>query len=242
MIALLQPAQDALQDAPAQAAASPNAIALDSMFDMVLNGGPLMIPIALCSIISIAYIVERSIRLREGQLGSKHYGRRILTALEQTGPVNALEACERESNPLGRILGAGLGRFTRPVLEQTKALEDAGAREVKRLNANLKPLVVVALITPLLGLLGTVWGMIEAFSNIALEDGLGKPELLASGISQALITTAAGLTVAIPTQAAYYWLRGRIDRFVHRTEDLVGDMQDLMDRLRAPAIEGGSEA
>ena len=239
MIALLHPLQETTQRAAAPAA---EPIALDSMFDMVLNGGPLMIPIALCSVVSIAYIVERSIRLREGQLGSKGYGRRILSALEESGPVNALEACERESRPLGRILGAGLHRFSRPVLERTKALEDAGAREVKRLNANLKPLVVVALISPLLGLLGTVWGMIEAFSNIALEEGLGKPELLASGISQALITTAAGLSVAIPTQAAYYWLRGRVDRFVHRTEDLVGDMQAVMERLTTPALESGAEA
>ena len=128
------------------------------------------------------------------------------------------------------------------MLEREKAVEDAGAREVKRLHANLRPLVLVGLIAPLLGLLGTVWGMIEAFSNIALQDGLGKPELLASGISQALITTAAGLTVAIPTQAAYFWLKGRIDRFVRRTEDLYLDIVPDLDRLRAPQLATGTEA
>jgi biopolymer transport protein ExbB len=215
---------------------------LGSVFDMVLDGGPLMIPIALCSVVSVAYIVERSIRLREGELGSRHYGRRILDVLTADGPGKAQELCERDSKPLGRVLGAALGRSDSPVLELEKAVEDAGAREVKRLNANLKPLVVVGLIAPLLGLLGTVWGMIEAFSSIAVQDGLGKPELLASGISQALITTAAGLTVAIPTQAAYFWLRGRIDRFVNRAEDLYGDLQAGLERFRAPQLDTGAEA
>ena len=84
------------------------------------------------------------------------------------------------------------------------------------------------MLAPLLGLLGTVCGMIEAFSQIATADGLGKPEQLAGGISQALITTAAGLCVAIPTQAAYFWLKGRIDRFVRRSEDLYLDLADSL--------------
>ncbi|MFT5057317.1 MAG: biopolymer transport protein ExbB, partial [Planctomycetota bacterium] len=83
---------------------------------------------------------------------------------------------------------------------------------------------VVAMIAPLLGLLGTVWGMIGAFTNIALQDGLGNPEMLAGGISQALITTAAGLAVAIPTQAAYYYFRSRVDRFARLAEDTHQDL------------------
>ena len=211
-------------------------VALDSVFDMILNGGPLMVPIAFCSIVSIAFVVERSIRLREGELGSKRYGKRILESLEAGGPEKALLACDAEERPLGRVLRAGIARFACPVLELEKAVEDAGTREVKRLNANLKPLIVVVMIAPLLGLLGTVWGMIEAFSNIALQDGLGKPELLASGISQALITTAAGLSVAIPTQAAHFWLRARVDRFVRRTEDLFLELSAGLDRFRAPSL------
>lgn len=221
---------------------APGAIEIDSVFDMILNGGPLMIPIALCSIISIAFIVERSIRLREGELGSRRFGKRVLASLDEGGPEKALKACESEAKPLSRILGTALNRFSSPQLELEKAVEDAGSREVKRLNANLKPLIVVGMIAPLLGLLGTVYGMIEAFSNIALQDGLGRPELLASGISQALITTAAGLSVAIPTQAAHFWLRGRIDKFVHRTEDLFQELEAGMNRFRSPKLETGAEA
>ena len=208
-----------------QAILEPAPVELESVLDMVLNGGPLMIPIGLCSILSLAYVVERSIRLRSGELGSPKLGRRILDTLSSDGPAEALAVCETRPRPLGRILGAGLRRAHRSLPEVEKAVEDAGLRETKRLNANLRPLVVIGIIAPLLGLLGTVWGMIEAFSSIALKDGLGEPELLASGISQALITTAAGLCVAIPTQAAYYWFKGRIDRFVRRTEDLYLELE-----------------
>jgi biopolymer transport protein ExbB len=116
------------------------------------------------------------------------------------------------------VLSAGLRRAGSPLPEIEKAVEDAGSREVRKLNANLRPLSVVITIAPLLGLLGTVWGMVVAFIQIASAEGLGKPEQLADGISQALITTVAGLVIAIPTQAAYYWFRGRIDRWVREAE------------------------
>ena len=85
------------------AGSSPSPVAIESVFDMVLNGGPLMIPIALCSIVSIAFVVERSIRLREGELGSMRYGKRILSQLDEGGPELALKACEHDSKPLGRV-------------------------------------------------------------------------------------------------------------------------------------------
>jgi len=216
----------------------PPATNIDSVADMVMNGGPLMIPIAFCSVVALAYVVERSIRLRDGELGSQRFGDTVVAALRSEGPQNALDLCERASKPLARVLGTALRRFQAPATERERAVEDAGVREVKRLNANLKPLVVVGMIAPLLGLLGTVWGMIQAFSNIALQQGLGKPELLAAGISQALITTAAGLTVAIPTQAAYFWFRGRIDRFVRRSEDLYDALTPDLERYRVPQLAG----
>ncbi len=219
---------------PNASAAPPDAgTTLQSLLDMLVDGGPLMVPIGLCSIVSLAYVVERSLRMRSGSLGTGRLGRSIVAAAREGGPDGALELCRGRSAALARVIGAGLARVDRPVLEIEKAVEDAGGREVKRLNSNLRPLVVVAMIAPLLGLLGTVWGMIEAFSSIALQDGLGKPELLASGISQALITTAAGLAVAIPTQAAYYWFKSRIDRFVQLAEDVYVELSDVIDGARA---------
>lgn len=206
-----------MQDPTQGAAETP--LDLNSLYEMVVSGGPIMIPIALCSVIALAYSVERSVRLSRAALGSARFGRDVVGAVEKQGPSAALDLCGKKRNALARVLEAGLQRVGRPTLEIEKAVEDAGLRQVRRLSANLRPLAVVAMLTPLLGLLGTVWGMIEAFSNIAMKDGLGKPELLASGISQALITTAAGLAVAIPTQAAYFYFKAKVDRFVRLAED-----------------------
>jgi biopolymer transport protein ExbB len=201
---------------------------LDSLYDIVLSGGPLMIPIALCSVVALTYMVERSIRLQRSKLGDRGFQDRLVQAVQGGGATAGLGVCEESVNAQSRIMAAGLRHAHDDWQRREKAVEDAGAREVDRLSANLRPLVVVGMIAPLLGLLGTVWGMIDAFANIALADGLGKPETLAAGISQALVTTAAGLAVAIPTQAAYYWFRGRIDRFSHSTEDLYGRVTDLL--------------
>ncbi len=192
---------------------------LASLYDMLIDGGPLMIPIGLASVVALAYTVERLIRLSRRSLGTSRLARQVTTSVRDGGARRGLEVCEKAKKPLARILGAGLARADAEYAEVERAAEDAGRREVKRLAVKLRPLVVVAMIAPLLGLLGTVWGMIEAFTAIAASDGLGKPEVLASGISQALITTAAGLAVAIPTQAVYYYFRSRIDRFARLAED-----------------------
>jgi biopolymer transport protein ExbB len=209
---------------------------LRSVFDMVMNGGPLMVPIAFCSVVALAYVVERSVRLRPGELGTRVLGREILATLEAGGPAAALRLCRERDGSLARVLAAGLARTGAPAPEVEKAVEDAGEREVRRLSANLRPLVVIGMIAPLLGLLGTVWGMIEAFSSIALQGGLGKPELLASGISQALVTTAAGLAIAIPAQAATSYFRGRIDRFARAAEDLYLELESQLARYRRPEL------
>lgn len=228
------------QAAVPSSGALPAPVALDSFLDIARSGGPLMWPILFCSLVAVTFIVERALRLRDRELGTSGYGRAILDALVAGGPARALEACEREPLPLGRILRTGLQRAERSSLEREKAVEDAGAREIKRLNARLRPLSVVGMLAPLLGFLGTVFGMIQAFLNIALKDGLGRPELLAAGISQALVTTAAGLCVAIPAQAAYFWFRARIDRFARRTEDLYVELDEAL--ARAPVVAAGGGA
>ncbi len=211
-------------------------VQLDSLFDIALSGGPLMWPIACLSVVALAFVVERGVRLRDRELGSLPYARTILDALVAGGAARALEACEREPRPLGRILRSGLVRAQRPALEREKAVEDAGARELARLNARLRPLAIISVLAPLLGFLGTVFGMIQAFLEIAMKDGLGRPELLAAGISQALVTTAAGLCVAIPAQAAFFWFRGRVERFKRRTEDIYVELDETLARAPGQAV------
>jgi len=209
-----------MPNAPAQLAEpTMTNVSLDSLYDMVVSGGPVMVPIALCSVVALAYMVERWVRLTSRSLGSRRFGGEVIRAVQEGGVERGLKVCQGRRSSLSRVLGTGLRRWGRSWLEVEKAVEDAGTREVRLLSANLRPLSVVAMLAPLLGLLGTVWGMIEAFSNIALKDGLGRPELLASGISQALITTAAGLAIAIPTQAAWFYFKARVDRVVRLAEE-----------------------
>jgi biopolymer transport protein ExbB len=219
----------------------PAQVQLDSIYDIALSGGPLMWPIAFCSVVALTYVVERALHLRERELGSRDYGQTILAALAAGGPAKAVAVCEAEPRPLGRILRSGLLRASSGPLEREKAVEDAGARELARMNARLRPLAVVAMLAPLLGFLGTVFGMIQAFINIAMKDGLGRPELLAAGISQALVTTAAGLCVAIPAQAAWFWFRGRVDRFARRSEDLYLELDEALARAAPAPDRTGTE-
>ncbi|MBC8328738.1 MAG: MotA/TolQ/ExbB proton channel family protein [Planctomycetes bacterium] len=204
------------------------AAGIGSLFDMIANGGPVMWPLGLCSVLAVAFMVERGMRLRRGALGGRESGRQVIDAYDDGGAPGALELCDSQRTPMSRILAAGLKRLDQPLLEMEKAVEDAGARELRVLSAKLRPLVVIAAIAPLLGLLGTVWGMIQAFTQIAMADALGRPERLAEGISSALITTAVGLSIAIPSQAAYYFFRSRLDRFVTAVEETYGEIADRL--------------
>jgi biopolymer transport protein ExbB len=201
---------------------------LPSLFELIRSGGPMMWPIGLCSVVTLAYFVERSLRLRAGHLGTARFGRDVVATVQSRGVKPALELCEGQRSPLARILAAGLRRADAPFLDREKVVEDKASGELRTLSQNLRPLFLVFLVAPLLGLLGTVWGMIEAFSDIALEEGLGKPEELAAGIYQALTTTAAGLAVAIPSVVGYYYLRGRIERFGRRTEEVYREVDDAV--------------
>lgn len=203
-------------------------VTLDSLTDMLVSGGPLMVPIGLCSVIALAYTVERALRLRRTVLGLSDLGGELVEVVRAGGPERGLELCRAKPSPLSRVMHTALSTWGAPALEREKAVEDAGQREVRRMTAGLRPLVVVVAIAPLLGLLGTVWGMILSFGAIAEQAGLGRPELLADGIRQALVTTAAGLVVAIPTQAAYFWLKGRVERFVRSAEDLYVQLGEVL--------------
>jgi biopolymer transport protein ExbB len=199
---------------------------MESLYELILAGGPLMIPIGICSVVALAYSTERWIRLQPAYLGSRAFGRTVVTAVKEKGVAPALELCSKKRSPLSRILTTGLRRANAPFLDREKAVEDTAASEMRRLATNLRPLLLVWLIAPLLGLLGTVWGMIEAFSEIAMQEGLGRPELLASGIYQALTTTAAGLAVSIPAIVAYHFLKGRIEKFARHTEEFYRELDD----------------
>ena len=177
-----------------------------------------MLPIAAASLVGVALILERAVALRRGRI----VPRRFLRKLEETGEDRdaALVFARSSETAAGRVAAAGIERVPRGVELSERAMEEQGSLEVHRLRKNLKMLYGVSAIAPLLGLLGTVAGMIEAFRAAALSHGLGRPELLAAGIYEALVCTLAGLMVAIPTLMFYYYCTSKIEQAVADLNDV----------------------
>ncbi|MBK7114662.1 MAG: MotA/TolQ/ExbB proton channel family protein [Proteobacteria bacterium] len=200
------------------------------MWEIVRAGGPLMWPILLCSVIAAAIILERMWTLQLRRVVPTDLTRRIW-ALVEAGQINDKVVAALETNsPLGKLLAAGLKSRHRPRAVMMERLEDEGRHVAQDLDRFLNTLGTIAGVAPLIGLLGTVTGIIKAFNAIQ-EGGMGDPRLLSGGISEALITTAAGLCVAIPSYIAYRHLRRRVDRIVAQMErDVVRFADALNDR------------
>lgn len=183
------------------------------MFEIVTAGGWIMAPIILSSIVAVAIVGERLWALQRKKIIPKHLVAQIWH-WHSAGKLGEEQIDSvRKGSALGRVLAAGLVNIknTREVMKES--IEESGRHEVHELERYLNSLGTVAAVTPLLGLLGTVIGMIKVFSVITTE-GVGNPTVLAGGISEALITTAAGLSVAIPSLMFYRFLRGRVEELV----------------------------
>ena len=183
------------------------------MLELIEAGGWLMVPILLCSISAMAIVVERFWTLRRRRIAPENLVARV-RQWARNGELNEerIRALRRGSS-LGRILAAGLGTRDRDREVMKESIEDVGRHVVHDLERYLNALGTIAAISPLLGLLGTVIGMIKVFAVITTQ-GVGDPGVLASGISEALLTTAAGLTVAIPALMFHRYFRGRVDELV----------------------------
>lgn len=192
----------------------------ESLFSLIIKGGWVMIPIGLCSIVAVAISVERGISLRPQNVIPPDFLGGLIEAFGRTNEnIEAgIKYCEQRPCPVSNIFKAGINRMRTGVAAMEKAIEDAGSREVHKLKRSLRPLSVVATIAPLLGLLGTVYGMISAF-GAASKQGVGKGDALAVGIYEALVTTAAGLTLAIPVLIVYQVFCSRVDSLVDEIDD-----------------------
>lgn len=188
------------------------------MYELLLAGGWLMLPILGCSVAMVAIAIERTWALRPGRVVPSELLGRVWHRV-RVGDFNSDGLMElRESSPLGRILAAGLSNAGHGRDVMRGSIEEAATQVVHELERYLAPLGTIASITPLLGLLGTVIGMIKVFSAIMLQ-GTGNPGALAGGISEALITTAAGLTVAIPAMVLHRYFERRVDSLVIEMEE-----------------------
>lgn len=198
------------------------------MFKIIEMGGPLMYPILLCSILFIAILIERLYHYHRAKIDADQFLSGIRNILNDRNIEEAVSICEKTPGPVAHIIKAGILKHGCPKEEIKESIENAGLYEIPRLEKNLSVLATVAHIAPLLGLLGTVMGMISAFQKIQSEGGRVIPADLAGGIWVALITTAAGLTVAIPAYVAYNYLVRRVNSFVLDMERTATELVDLL--------------
>ena len=205
----------------------PNASVADHsgrLLSVLMGGGPLMIPIAVCSFILVVFVFERFISLRKGRVIPGPFTKRFIEQRreKELDQNSAIVLCDRDGSPTAKVFKAGVERWGRPAIEVEQAILDAGERASNSLRKYLRLINGIATVCPLLGLLGTVLGMIQAFDSIAsVGPGISDPKaLIATGISQALLTTAAGMTVAIPALISYLFFSSRVDKHVMEIDAL----------------------
>lgn len=231
------PGAEASETSSAESGPS-DTIPTTSLVKILQDGGILMYPILLCSIISLVFLFERTISLRRGRVIPDPFVKRFLHQLRegQLDREQALALCEENKSPVAMVFAGAVRKWGRPSVEVEQALIDAGERETNELRRYLRVFNGVSTVSPLLGLLGTVFGMIAAFNAIATSKALGRPELLASGISEALLTTAFGLAVAIPALIFYWIFVSIVDRRIIEIDSLGQEL------VRLISAEGGADA
>lgn len=197
------------------------------MFELITNGGWLMLPIILCSIVAMAIVAERFWSLQRKRILPPELVPQVWKMVKQNTLDEATLRRIKMNSPLGAILAAGLlnSRRSREVMKTS--IDEAGRQVVHELEHFLNTLGTIASVTPLLGLLGTVVGMIKVFAAIMIH-GVGDPGILAGGISEALITTAAGLTVAIPSLIFHRYFERLVDEYVLNMEEEALKIIDVM--------------
>lgn len=193
-----------------------------SVFDLAVKGGVMMVPIALCSLIVVAVVMERASVLRLPRIVPAGFEKRLKKAMGDGGAEGvraARELCKKSPSPASRVVDAGLAKMGHSHELIEKHMAAAGETEVYGMRKRLRMLSVIAAVAPLMGLTGTIFGMIESFKTVASSaDALGKAELLAGGIYEAMITTAAGLLVAMPTVMFYHWLVSKVERMTRELD------------------------
>lgn len=194
-----------------------------------------VIPFLLASVIAVWFSIERLVVLRRGRVIPKHFVERFLELLDrgELDPQTASDLCLDNGSPIADIFDHGVRKWGKSSVEIEQAIIDGGERQVGELRRHLRIINGVATVSPLMGLFGTVVGMIEAFNQIAAADAMGKTEELAVGIATALLTTAAGLFIAIPSLIMYMYLSGRVDALVMEMDRLA---QNLVDYISAESM------
>lgn len=215
-----------------------------SLLDYIVSGGPIGAIILVLSLVAIGMISAQIFRIRREKLAPEALIEELRPALAETDVERAIELCSDEENAsyLARVVGASLTRSARSpfgMLELRSTVEEIGQLEIDRLYRLTDGIGLIASIAPMLGLLGTVVGMVGAFDAITMAEGPARPDQLAGSISTALITTVLGLIVAIPCTSAYTYLRNRIDHLTTEINELIDELIAPLEQASAQQGQGG---
>ncbi|MEM9896028.1 MAG: MotA/TolQ/ExbB proton channel family protein [Bacteroidota bacterium] len=199
-----------------------------SLLELLTNGGYMMVPILILWIVGIYIFVERTRTLSAAAKTPDSFKDEIKNLVRAGSIQEALNLCLRTNTPVARMIEKGLSRIGSPLKNIEVSIENIGKLEIYRLEKNLNLLATISGAAPMIGFLGTVTGMIQAFIAIAQEDGAVSPKLLSAGIYEAMITTAAGLFVGILTYLGYNYLISKVGKVIHTMESNVIDFIDLL--------------
>ena len=203
-----------------------------SVIDLAIKGGFMMIPIAVLWVLAIYLFIERVLTINKANQDPDAFMGRIKELVLRGDISGAKMLCSQNSTPVARMIEKGIARIGSPLKNIEASIENVGKIEVFKLEKNLTTLATIAGAAPMMGFLGTVIGMVEAFISISQEEGSVSPKLLSSGIYTAMITTVAGLIVGILAYLAYNYLVSRVQKVVHKMEYTTIDFIDLLQEPR----------
>jgi len=206
------------------------------MIEWIVRGGPMMVPILLCSVVAFAVMIERLMYIQRIKINTRKFMGEISYSLKRNRADEAIEMCDKSLGPLPKVLKAGILKYDGTRQEIREAIEDAALHEIPRLEKNIGVLATIAQISPLLGFLGTAIGLVEIFQKIQVKAAALSPVTpadISGGIWQALIAMVAGLLVAIPTVAAYNYFVSKINYIIREMEIGATDLVSILSEKKA---------
>jgi biopolymer transport protein ExbB len=198
-----------------------------SLWDLLLKGGVIMIPILICSLLAVYFFIERYIALHKAGKSDKNFMNHVNTLVQDMKLDAAKTMCKTTNTPVSRMVEKGLARIGRPINDIERSIESVGKYEISKLERNMKILGIVAGIAPMLGFIGTIMGVIKIFYNISLTDNISIG-VISSGLYEKMITSASGLIVGVLAYVGYHYLQILLDKVIFKLEDAGIEFMDML--------------
>ena len=220
--------QDTVNQVVQATTQAPTQVSL-SLWELILKGGVIMIPIFICSLLAVYFFIERFIALRKAGKSDKNFMNNIEMLVSDMKLDAAKTMCKNTNSPVSRMVEKGLARIGRPINDIERSIESVGKYEVSKLERNMKILGIVAGIAPMLGFIGTIMGVIKIFYNISLTNNMSIGSI-SGGLYEKMITSAAGLIVGVLAYVGYNYLSILLDKVIFRLEDAGIEFMDILQK------------